>query len=144
MKKTFNYLFAILLAVLSFPIYLFIGFPNPTEAGGKSFVYTTFNIIVYEIIPLIIGLIFTLVFYYLYFKKLPIKKSKWFLFFEIINAFLRGLLIYVGFFLWYASGDFFGSIILAFLSIVLFIASLTPFAIRIGIAVKDKKKAIQK
>ena len=109
----------------------------------KSFVYTTFNIFVYEIVPLIIGLVFTLVSYYIYFKKLPIKKSKWFLFFEMIYAFLRGLLIYEGFFLWYSSGDFFGSIILAFLSIVLFIASLTLFVVRIGIAVKEKK-AIQK
>ncbi len=140
MKKIFYYVFAILLALLSFPLYLFVGIPNSTGDGGTLFVYSTFNIIVYEIIPLMIGLAFTALSYFLYFKKLPIKKSRWFLFFEIINAFLMGFLIYGGFFLWEASEDFFGSIILAFLSIVLFIVSLTPFAVRIGIAIKDKKK----
>lgn len=139
MKKVIRYIISIFLALLSVPIHVFVGYPNPTERPLNVFEYTAFNIIVYEIIPLVIALIMTFVSYYLYFKKTPKDKSLWFLFFEIPNFILMGFLVYAGFFLWEASGDFFGAIILSFLAIILQLISLIPFIIRIRSALNKKK-----
>lgn len=138
MKKVWKYILAICLCFLSVPLYLFVGFPNST-GGGTSFEYNTFNIVVFEVIPLVAALIRTAVAYFLYLKKLPAKKSNWLLIFELLNVFFQAWLVFYGFFLWDASDGFFGSIILAFLSIVLIILSLVPLAIRILYAIKSKK-----
>ena len=137
MKNVIRYILSIFLALLSVPIYVFVGYSsaNPT----RPFEYTAFNIIVYKIIPLVIALIMTFVSYYLYLKKTPKDKSLWFLFFEIPNFILMGFLVYAGFFLWEASGDFFGAIILSFLAIILQLVSLIPFIIRIRTALNKKK-----
>lgn len=137
MKNVIRYIISIFLALLSVPIYVFVGFPNSNP--GTLFVYTAFNIIVYEVIPLVIALIMTVVSYYLYLKKTPKDKSLWFLFFEIPNFILMEFLVYAGFFLWEASGDFFGAIILSFLAIILLLVSLIPFIIRIRTALNKKK-----
>lgn len=136
-KQVILYSISYLLLIISYPIYLFVAYPNSTSPGSSLFEYNLYNNMVYEILPLIGAMILTFFSYFIYFKFLPKKKSVWFLIPELINLFCVGILMFEAYIFWDASTDFFGSIIMFFWSIILFIIGIIPVVLHF---LKDKKK----
>ncbi len=136
-KQGLLYTVSYLLLIISYPIYGFVSYPNSTSPGSSLFEYTLYNNMVYEVLPLIGAMLLTFFSYFIYFKSLPKKKSYWFLIPEFINLVCDGTLIFMGFFLWKASVNFYGAIIIAFWSIILFIIGIIPV---VNHFLKDKKK----
>lgn len=123
MKNVLNYIACYLTLIVSSVLYFFVGFPNSTEAGINGFVVETKNIIIFEVIPLVIAILLTVLMYFIYLKR--IKHNIIVLIsFNFLNLFTSGFLLFAAIFLCLNTGWFLTADILLAVSPILLILSI--------------------
>lgn len=122
--------FSLMMLFSSYVLYAFVATPNSTD-GATGFIINPKNIFLYEVMPFVVAILLTFAAYWIYFRKLPLRKGRLSLFFEITNIFVVLMLIVYGVFVLTGTGNWYGGHFITAFSLLLLALSIIPIYVRL-------------